>query len=78
MNKICQPNLGKCSICGRRQGCRKIKEVSPEFIEKWGIEHLLISGMVVSNGEPVDGKEVFFWTQQACEVCKDLIDYLKF
>jgi len=52
--------------------------VSQGFIDRWGIEHLLISGMVVSNGAETDGEEVFFWSQQACEVCRDLISEIKF
>lgn len=52
--------------------------MSPDFIEKYGIEHLLISGMVISNGNPVDGEEVFFWSQQACEMCRDLIEHIRY
>ena len=75
---LCKPSAGRCTVCGRRGSCRKVKEVSPEFKEKWGVEHLLISGMVISNANPVDGDEVFFWSQQACEVCADLISEIRF
>lgn len=68
----CRPSAGRCAICGRRSGCRRIKEVSAWFRLKWGIEHLLIAGTIVSNGADADVEEVFFWTEQAADMCRDL------
>ena len=69
---VCRPSAGRCAVCGRRFGCRRIKRVSDAFMKKWGIEHLLIAGTVVSNGAANDGDEVYFWTEQAADMCRDL------
>lgn len=70
----CIPSIGRCTRCGRF-GCRKVKRVSPQFIEDWGIEHLLLTGMVVSNG--AEENPVFFWSGQALDMCRELITEIR-
>ena len=50
--------------------------VSQFFIEKYGIETLLITGLVTSDGNEVDGQERFFWTSMASDMMYELSEEL--